>query len=126
MDSESEQITTDVIIGEGNLTGKGVYAGRDFTSGEVVIKYHLTPLTQEEFDALPESEKVFTHIHHGVIDLYGEPERYVNDADDPNTLPDHEIQADVAVRDIKKGEMITTNSSLADTIRNLVKFSLRA
>lgn len=105
---------SDLIISKGNLAEKGVYAGRDFREGEVVIKYHLKSLTQEEFDALPESERIFIHIHHSIIDLYGEPERYVNHSEDPNTLPDHKIQADVAIRDIKKGEMITTDATKDD------------
>lgn len=28
-----------VILGEGNIFGKGVYADRDFKRGEVVIRY---------------------------------------------------------------------------------------
>ena len=51
----------DVVIGVGNLTGKGVYANRDFKNGEVVIRYHLKPLTKTEFEELPDDEKIFTH-----------------------------------------------------------------
>lgn len=105
---------SDLIIGKGKLAEKGVYAGRDFKKGEIVIKYNLRSLTEAEFEALPDSEKMFTHLHLGIIDLYGEPERYVNHSDDPNTNPDHEIQADVAIRDIKKGEMITTDARKDD------------
>lgn len=54
---------SDVIIGKGKLAGKGVYANRDFKRGEVVIKYHLKPLTKEEYEKLPKSEKMFTHEH---------------------------------------------------------------
>jgi len=105
---------SDVSIGTGKLAGKGVYAQRDFKKGEVVILYKLKSLSQEEFDALPKSEKMFTHTHWGQIQLYSEPERYVNDADDPNTMPDLERQADVAFRNISQGEMITTNSKFDD------------
>ena len=104
----------DVIIGKGELSGRGVYANRDFENGEVVIKYNLKPLTQEELEKLPDSEKMFTHSHHGEIQLYGEPERYVNHSDNPNTNPDHAILADVAIRVIKKGEMITTDATKDD------------
>lgn len=105
---------SDLIIGKGKLAGKGVYAYRDFKKDEIVIKYNLKSLTQEEFEALPNEEKMFTHIHHDQIDLYSEPERYVNHSDEPNTNPDHEIHADVAIRDIKKGEMITTDATKDD------------
>lgn len=105
---------TTVHIDKGHLAGKGVYAARDFLTGEIVVNYNLTALTEEQFNALPESEKMFTHIQHGATYLYGEPERYVNHSNDPNTLPDHILHADVAIRDIRQGEMITTDSRLDD------------
>ncbi len=104
----------DVFIGEGDLHGKGVYAKRRFRIGQVVIKYNLKPLTQEEFDALPANEKDFTHVHREVIYLYSEPERYVNHSDTPNTYQDFVDKADVALRVIKKGEMITTDATKDD------------
>lgn len=103
-----------VIVGEGDLAGKGVYAARDFKNGEVVIQYHLTPLTEGEYGALPESEKMFTHSHRGTTMLYGKPERYVNHSDNPNTYQDLVKQCDIAIRDIQKGEMITTNATKDD------------
>ena len=104
----------DVFIGKGNLAGKGVYANRDFKEGEVVIQYHLKPLTEEEYEQLPESEKMFTHTHWDQIMLYGEPERYVNHSDDPNTYQDLKKQQDIALKDIKKGEMITGDATKDD------------
>ena len=62
-----------VTIGEGDLAGKGVYAARDIAEGETVIQYSLTPLSEREFEDLPESEQMFTHSHGGVIFLYSEP-----------------------------------------------------
>lgn len=105
----------DVIIGKGNITGKGVYANRDFTNGEVVIQYHLIALTKKEFENLPKSEQKFTHIHYGQIYLYSKPERYVNHSNNPNTYQNLETKCDVALRDIKKGEMITTDATKDDT-----------
>lgn len=104
----------DVFLGKGKLAGKGVYAAKDFKKGEVVIRYHLRPLTTEEYESLPQSERMFTHSHWGQIFLYGEPERYVNNAQYPNTLPDLKSHCDVAVKDIKKGEEITTDSTKDD------------
>ena len=104
----------DVVIGEGSLQGKGVYANRDFRKGEVVIKYRLKAITEEEFSQLPATEKKFTHTHHGTIHLYSAPERYVNHSDTPNTYQDFEIWCDVAARDINKGEMITTDDTNDD------------
>lgn len=103
-----------VTIGTGHLTGKGVYADRDFEAGEVVIRYHLRALTPAEYHLLPESERLFTHIHRGTIYLYSEPERYVNHSETPNTRQDLDNRCDIAVRRIAKGEMITTDSSKDD------------
>lgn len=101
-------------IGSGNLDGKAIFASRDFKEDEVVIPYNLTPLTQQEFEKLSEREKQFTHIHHGTIYLYSEPERYVNHSPTPNTYQDLGRKCDIALRDIKAGEEITTDASRDD------------
>jgi len=103
-----------VIIGKGKLAGKGVYAAKKFEKGEVVIKYNLKLLSQEEYKMLPRSEKMFTHSQHGTIYLYSEPERYVNHSKNPNTYQDHTMQADIALKDIEIGEMITTDATKDD------------
>ena len=109
---------SDVIIKESNIkqfpNEQGVFAGRDFKEGEVVVKYNLKALTKEDFDALSEDEKEFTHSHHGVTYLYSIPERYVNHSPTPNTIQDLELQCDIAKRNIKKGEEITTDASKDD------------
>lgn len=105
---------SDIIIGKGNLAGKGVYAARDFKKDEVVIKYHLKTLAGQEFENLPHSEKEFVHKHRGVIHLYSEPERYVNHSEKPNTYQNLTDWCDVALRDIRKGEMITTDAMKDD------------
>lgn len=105
---------SDVRIGKGKLAGKGVYAARDFKKGKIVVQYHLLPLTQDEYDQLPKHEQQFTHSYRGQIFLYQEPERYVNHSDSPNTYQDHEQKADIALRDIKEGEMVTTDATKDD------------
>lgn len=98
---------SDVSIGEGIYDGKGVYANRDFEVGEIVVPYNLTKLNQTELDGLPESELQWTHSFWGEVYLFPEPGRYVNHSEDPSTYPDLTLMADVAIRDIKKGEPIT-------------------
>ena len=103
-----------IKIRKGNLNGKGVYAGQDFKAGEIVIQYHLKPLTEEEFEKLPRGEKMFVHTHWGKRYLYSEPERCVNHSSDPNTYQDLNNKCDIALRNIKKGEMITTDATKDD------------
>jgi hypothetical protein len=104
----------DVILGRGELSGKGVYANKDFKTGEVVIRYSLKHLSEDELGTLPQSEKVFVHKHRGNKYLYSEPERYVNHSEVPNTKQDLENGFDIAICDIKKGEMITTDATKDD------------
>lgn len=57
---------------------------------------------------------MFTHKHWGVIHLYSEPERYVNNSRNPNTYQDLINKCDVALMDIKKGELVTTDAAKDD------------
>lgn len=107
-------MNNNLVIGKGNIIGKGVFANRDFKKGDIVIQYTLQALTKEAFQHLPASEQAFTHTHWSVTYLYGIPERYVNDSRNPNTLPDLKNKCDVAIRDIQKGEEITTDYTQDD------------
>jgi predicted enzyme related to lactoylglutathione lyase len=107
-------MNNDVTIGEGTMSGKGLYAARDFNKGEVVVKYELKPLTFMELKALPPEDYAATHNVNGQIYLYPEPVRYVSHSEDPNVRNDHERQADIALRDIKAGELITVDARYDD------------
>lgn len=100
----------DVLIGKGKLAGKGVYAGKDFKKGDTVIHWNLVKIRQSEFNKLPKSEHKFVHTFYGQMYLFPEPSRYTNHSVKPNTTPNFKKMLDVANRNIKKGEMITTNS----------------
>ncbi|MBM3232836.1 SET domain-containing protein [Candidatus Pacearchaeota archaeon] len=106
----------DVIIKKSNIDqfDKGAFANRDFRKGKIVIRYHLTSLTEEEYHNLSEEEKKFTHSQKGVIHLYSEPERYVNHSNNPNTVQDLKNMCDIAIRDIINGEEITTDARKDD------------
>ncbi len=105
----------DVFIGKGKLFGKGVFSNRNFHEGEVVINYNLKPLTNKEFQKLTELERNFVHNHKGKLYLYSSPERYVNHSSNPNTTQDLKNKCDIAIRNIKKGEAITTDATKDDT-----------
>lgn len=104
----------DTYIGKGNLANKGVYANKNFKKGDIIVKYHLKQLTKEELENLSDSERMFVHIHSNKSYLYSIPERYVNHSDIPNTYQDIENGFDIALCDIRKNEMITTNSTKDD------------
>lgn len=103
-----------VVVKKGNMFGKGVFARKDFKKGEVVIKYHLKPLIKKDYENLPEREKSFVHKHGKIIHLYASPERYVNHSSNPNTIQDLQKKCDIARRDIKRGEEITTDATKDD------------
>jgi ketosteroid isomerase-like protein len=110
--NSGRSINNDVVIGEGRLAGKGIYAARDFRKGELVVSYNLKELTQAEFDALPAGEWEWTHSFWGRIYLFPEPGRYVNSDDNPTAYPDLERRGDYALRDIEKGEAITIDDQI--------------
>ncbi len=92
--------------------GLGAFANRDYKKGEVVIKWNLMALSEEEYNQLPKYEKKnFCHQRDGIRWLYPDPERHVNRFKHPNVIPDFEKQANIALRDIKKGEEL----AIADT-----------
>ncbi len=111
----------DVRLGAGNLAGTGVYAARDFASGEVVVRFELQPLSEAEYRALPVGEELFVHSYGGRRHLYPAPARFVNHSDDPSCYPDLDRGCDVALRPIAKGEPITIDSN-QETARELDTF----
>lgn len=117
-------MNNDVVIGEGKLAGKGIYAARDFKKGELIVPYNLKELTQAEFDALPADEREWVHSFWGKMYLFPEPGRYVNSADNPTAYPDLERRGDYALRDIKKGEAITIDDRVE--LRNELETFLEA
>jgi hypothetical protein len=102
----------DIIIKDSKIEGKGVFADRKFQKGEVVLKWDTSRiLGQDEVDELDEHEKRYLSPFHGKFLLQNPPARYVNHSCDPNTKVVDEC-SDVAIRDIKKGEEITSDYSL--------------
>ncbi len=99
----------EVIVKESGIHGKGVFAKKDFKKGDIVIKYHLKPLTKKEFDNLLESQKRLTSFQDGTYWLFSSPERYVNHSCEPNVHPNFKDRCDFAIRNIKKGEEILTD-----------------
>lgn len=93
------------------IHGVGVYARRAFEAGEVVLRWDTSRrLTAEEWAALPEEERRYTHPFDArTALLVGPPERYVNHSCDNNTVV--RDFCDVAVRRISAGEEVTSDYS---------------
>lgn len=105
----------DITIGEGHMFGKGLYVTRPFKKGEVVLTIDLKPISFKELKELSPEDYLAAHNLNGQIYLFeGGLARYVNHADTPNVFLDHEQQADIALRDIKVGELITADTRLDD------------
>jgi uncharacterized protein len=98
-----------VIVGKSRIQGKGVFAARDIMKGEVVLhRDNSEQLTAEQMNHLPVQEKEnYVSFCNGKLTHMSEPERYVNHSCEPNTYV--EDCYDVALRNIAKGEEITSD-----------------
>ncbi len=106
-------MSEDLIIKKSSISGKGVFANRNFNKGERVIKWPLEKiLTKKDVNILPESEKKFLVRDGKKYILMQLPARYVNHSCNANTKPKN--NHDIAIRDIKKGDEITSDYSKED------------
>lgn len=112
---------SDVVVGAGVLGGKGLYAGKDFAAGEVVLAYPLQPLDEAGYLALPDGEDLFVHSFGGRRYLYPAPARFVNHSEDPSCVQDFERCCQVARRPIGRGDPITIDAT-QETARELSTF----
>jgi len=99
----------DIVIKKSKISGKGVFAAKDFKKGEVVLHWHPKVLKKSELEKLSNKEQHYIEYSGKKIFLMQAPERFVNHSCDPNTKPKN--NCDLAIRDIKKGEEITSKYS---------------
>lgn len=99
----------DVEIKRSGIDGLGAFALRPFKIGEVVLRWDVSKrVPRGRVAGLPDSEKKYLHPYDEESLLVVQPpERYVNHSCDNNT----EVRnfCDVAVRDIRAGEEITSD-----------------
>jgi uncharacterized protein len=107
-----------VIIKDSKIHGKGVFADRNFTKGEIVVRHKLKELSSEEYNKLPSKEKCFVGIDGKKYLFFLPPARYVNHSCNPNTKV--KGKADVAIRNIRKGEEITNYYRDDDTTFKMI------
>jgi uncharacterized protein len=98
----------DIIVKKSKINKKGVFVLRDFKKGEAIFKWKPKKLTETEFAKINENEKHYTmKVGKGKYFLMQPPERFVNHSCNPNTKVKN--NCDVAIRNIKKGEEITSD-----------------
>ncbi len=105
----------DVVVRKSEIQGKDVFAARDFRKGEIILEWDTSEkLTSSQAKKLSEKEKKYLYqAGKCSFILQKPPERYVNHSCEPNTFV--RDMKDVALRDIKKGEEITSDYSKSET-----------
>jgi SET domain-containing protein len=97
-----------IIVKNSKINKKGVFAGKDFKKGEVVLKWNPKILGKIEIENFKDSQKHYLYKVKGdKYFLMQSPEKFVNHSCEANTRVEN--NCDVAIRDIKKGEEITTD-----------------
>lgn len=102
-------MSQDIAIKKSSISGKGVFAKRNFKKGEVVLAWHPIEMSQAEAKSLAKSAKHYVSTIDGKYLYMQPPERYVNHSCEPNT--ETKGLYDVALREIRSGEEITSDYS---------------
>ena len=99
----------DTEIRQSSISGRGVFARREFRKGETVFRWDVSQkIRRDRIDSLASDEHHFLNpFDDEFFVLLGEPERYVNHSCDNNTRVEH--FTDVAIRDILPGEEIASD-----------------
>jgi SET domain-containing protein len=104
--------SNDVTVQPSGIHGTGLFAKRAFKTGEIVLQWKLdVTIAAAELAALPSEEHKYVHpLDEKTYVILQPPERFVNHSCDNNTVARN--FADVAIRDIRIGEEITSNYSV--------------
>jgi SET domain-containing protein len=105
----------DIQIKKSTVAGKGAFAGRNFKKGEIILRWKPKVISAFEAKQLSNAEKHY--ICPGLANEYWlmqKPERYINHSCAPNTKAKN--GADIAIKDIKKGEELTSDYSLGNSL----------
>jgi len=104
----------DTIVRKSAIDKRGVFALRDFRKGEVVLKWRPKILKKSEADKLPNKEKHYIKKSGKKYFLMQAPEKFVNHSCGPNT--EVKNSCDIAIKNIKKGEEITSDYGEGEAI----------
>ena len=102
-------MNNDIEIRQSNISGRGVFARRQFRKGETVFRWDLSQkIRRDNIGSLSSDQHHFLNpFDDDFFVLVGEPERYVNHSCANNTQVKQ--FTDVAVRDILPEEEITSD-----------------
>ena len=105
-----DKTMADVIVQKSKIQGKGVFAVRNFRKGETVMEWDTT-IVLIKTDALkvPSNKRKYLVRSNGMYILTQSPAKYLNHSCIPNTIEKN--YCDVALRNIRKGEELTTDYS---------------
>lgn len=98
-----------VNVHESGIAGLGVFAGRHFRRGELVLEIDDSRVVDDVHPLGPsESPHHCDYLAHGKVVLMQFPERYINHSCDPNVYvaSDEGRRLVIALRDIPAGEEI--------------------
>jgi len=99
-----------LIVQKSPISGKGVFAARDYRAGEVVVRWDLSKtISKSQTKKLSDEDKRFLVKYGGRYILMQPPAKFVNHSCDANTTVQN--FCDVAKRNIKAGKEITTDYS---------------
>jgi SET domain-containing protein len=106
---EARSMNDDTEIGQSTISGRGVFARRQFRKGETVLRWDVSrKIRRDQIDSLPSEERHFLNpFDEAFFVLLGEPERYMNHSCANNTRVGQ--FTDIAIRDIFLGEEITSD-----------------
>lgn len=96
----------DIVVRKSKISGKGVFAKRDFKKGEIVLQWNPKILTKTEAEKLAPKQKHYLYQEKNKYFLMQPPEKYVNHSCDSNTVAKN--KSDIAIKNIKKGEEVTS------------------
>lgn len=100
-----------VTIKPSKIQGLGVFAARDFKKKEIVMKWDTSIcLSKKEAENVPKRYRKYLVYNKGRYIFSQSPERYLNHSCSPNTM--EKDCSDVALKQIKKGEELTTDYSI--------------
>ena len=101
----------DVTVQKSKIQGKGVFAGKSFRKGEIVMRWDTSiVLIKCDAQKIPLKKRKYLVRSNGMYILTQSPEKYLNHSCMPNTMEKN--HCDVTLRNIRKGEELTTDYSL--------------